>query len=40
MEEEIKPKVMQLIANLSKNYAKLKKYQIEQLEINNDRKYK
>ena len=31
MEEEIKPKVMQLIANLSKNYAKLKKYQIEKL---------
>jgi len=31
MEEEIKPKVMQLVANLSKNYTKLKKYQIEKL---------
>jgi RNA polymerase primary sigma factor len=31
MEEEIKPKVMQLITNLSKNYIKLKKYQIEKL---------
>ena len=31
MEEEIKPKVMSLIQNLSKNYAKLKKYQIEKL---------
>jgi RNA polymerase primary sigma factor len=31
MEEEIKPKVMQSITNLSKNYAKLKKYQIEKL---------
>jgi len=31
MEEEIKPKVMQLITNLSKNYTKLKKYQIEKL---------
>jgi len=32
MEEEIKPKVMQLIANLSKNYTKLKKYQIAKLD--------
>jgi len=31
MEEEIKPKVMQLITNLSKNYTRLKKYQIEKL---------
>ena len=31
MEEEIKPKIMQLITNLSKNYTKLKKYQIEKL---------
>ena len=31
MEEEIKPKVIKLIANLSKNYTKLKKYQIEKL---------
>ncbi len=31
MEEEIKPKIIQLITNLSKNYAKLKKYQIEKL---------
>ena len=31
MEEEIKPKIIQLINNLSKNYSKLKKYQIEKL---------
>ena len=31
MEEEIKPKVISLIQNLSKNYTKLKKYQIEKL---------
>jgi len=31
MEEEIKPRVTQTIDNLSKNYAKLKKYQIEKL---------
>ena len=31
MEEEIKPKIILLIHNLSKNYAKLKKYQIEKL---------
>ena len=31
MEEEIKPKIISLIPNLSKNYSKLKKYQIEKL---------
>ena len=31
MEEEIKPKIMLLIENLSKNYTRLKKYQIEKL---------
>ncbi len=31
MEEEIKPKIISLIQNLSKNYSKLKKYQIEKL---------
>jgi len=31
MEEEIKPKIMLLIQNLSKNYTKLKKYQVEKL---------
>jgi len=31
MEEEIKPRVIQLVTNLSKNYTKLKKYQIEKL---------
>ena len=31
MEEEIKPKIIQLITSLSKNYFKLKKYQIEKL---------
>ena len=31
MEEEIKPKVISLIQNLSKNYTKLRKYQIEKL---------
>ena len=31
MEEEIKPKVISLIQSLSKNYVKLKKYQIEKL---------
>ena len=31
MEEEIKPKIISLIDNLAKNYAKLKKYQIEKL---------
>ena len=31
MEEEIKPKIIALIQSLSKNYVKLKKYQIEKL---------
>ncbi len=31
MEEEIRPKIISLIHNLSKNYSKLKKYQIEKL---------
>ena len=31
MEEEIKPRVTKIIENLSKYYAKLKKYQIEKL---------
>ena len=31
MEEEIKPKVISIIENLSKHYVKLKKYQIEKL---------
>ncbi len=31
MEEEIKPKIIDLIQSLSKNYVKLKKYQIEKL---------
>ena len=31
MEEEIKPKVIALVKSLSKNYSKLKKYQIEKL---------
>ena len=31
MEEEIKPKIIELIQSLSKNYTKLKKYQIEKL---------
>ena len=33
MEEEIKPKIILLIDNLAKNYSKLKKYQIEKLEM-------
>ena len=32
MEEEIKPKIINILDSLSKNYAKLKKYQIEKLE--------
>jgi len=32
MEEEIKPKIIQLITSLAKNYVKLKKYQIEKLD--------
>ena len=31
MEEEIKPKILRTIENLSKYYVKLKKYQIEKL---------
>jgi len=31
MEEEIKPKILELIQSLSKNYTKLKKYQVEKL---------
>ena len=31
MEEEIKPKIIQIIDNLSKSYTKLKRYQIEKL---------
>ena len=31
MEEEIKPKITEIIENLSKHYVKLKKYQIEKL---------
>ena len=31
MEEEIKPKIITLVQSLSKNYSKLKKYQIEKL---------
>ena len=33
MEEEIKPKIIELIQSLSKNYIKLKKYQIEKLKL-------
>ena len=32
MEEEIKPKIINILDSLNKNYAKLKKYQIEKLE--------
>ena len=32
MEEEIKPKIINILESLSKNYSKLKKYQIEKLE--------
>ena len=32
MEEEIKPKIINILASLNKNYEKLKKYQIEKLE--------
>ncbi len=32
MEEEIKPKIIQILDSLSKNYSKLKKYQVEKLE--------
>ena len=32
MEEEIKPKILNILESLNKNYSKLKKYQIEKLE--------
>ena len=32
MEEEIKPKIINILESLNKNYLKLKKYQIEKLE--------
>ena len=32
MEEEIKPKIINILESLNKNYAKLKKYQLEKLE--------
>ena len=32
MEEEIKPKIINILDSLNKNYSKLKKYQIEKLE--------
>ena len=32
MEEEIKPKIINILDSLNKNYFKLKKYQIEKLE--------
>ena len=32
MEEEIKPKIINILESLSKNYSKLKKYQVEKLE--------
>ena len=32
MEEEIKPKIINILESLNKNYSKLKKYQIEKLE--------
>ena len=32
MEEEIKPKIINILDSLNKNYAKLKKYQTEKLE--------
>ena len=32
MEEEIKPKIINIITNLNKNYIKLQKYQKEKLE--------
>ena len=32
MEEEIKPKIINILDSLNKNYAKLKKYQVEKLE--------
>ena len=32
MEEDIKPKIINILDSLNKNYSKLKKYQIEKLE--------
>ena len=32
MEEEIKPKILNILSSLNKNYSKLQKYQIEKLE--------
>ena len=32
MEEEIKPKIINILDSLNKNYLKLKKYQIEKLD--------
>ena len=32
MEEEIKPKIINILESLNKNYSKLQKYQIEKLE--------
>ena len=32
MEEEIKPKIINILDSLNKNYSKLKKYQTEKLE--------
>ena len=32
MEEEIKPKIINILDSLNKNYSKLQKYQIEKLE--------
>ena len=33
MEEEIKPKIINILDSLNKNYSKLQKYQIEKLEL-------
>ena len=32
MEEEIKPKIINILSSLNKNYSKLQKYQVEKLE--------
>ena len=32
MEEEIKPKIINILDSLNKNYSKLQKYQVEKLE--------
>jgi RNA polymerase primary sigma factor len=32
MEEEIKPKIINILDSLNKNYCKLQKYQVEKLE--------